>query len=193
MENYLASFIVAGVGIIGGLCWWWFVLRKKKVAPKSGQATPAQVGNPDIENLAYWMAQMVPQDGSLILDDDGTEKPGEYPAVIWTKNRGIIFRNITHPLGQVWQAEPSLPKSGQHYFIKEKDGGGYEPYDPRVVPMVDGESPQHAYLAVFAVKSLVYRVFPYKKSDLESLKTFAGWIMVIVFLVYFAMLVDKAF
>lgn len=82
--------------------------------------------------------------------EEATEKSeslGDFPAYIVRLDGSLDYDLIQHPLGDVFIAEPSMPKSGACYFVREISAGVYESYDPRTAPLASDETPVKAWFA----------------------------------------------
>jgi hypothetical protein len=77
----------------------------------------------------------------------------DYRAIIYRyagegKESVIEFKQkISQPLGETWYAEPSLPISGECYWVKELANGNYEAFDPRKSNLTANATPNRAYMA----------------------------------------------
>ncbi len=85
----------------------------------------------------------------------------------------IEFSRINKPLGNLFWAEPSLPESGQTYYVKENIDGTYEAYDPRHTPIIKQDTPQQAYFATHW--DLAEGVWLLKTSMWEQISKLVVW------------------
>lgn len=113
-------------------------------------------------------------------------KTGKYRAVVWRRSSElgdpvISFERIDKPAGPIFWAEPSLPESGMTYMLREKAEGGFEPYDPREVAIINEETPQMAYFATNW--DIVSDVYLYVRSLWDQISPILVWVIVIIFFI----------
>jgi hypothetical protein len=120
--------------------------------------------------------------GKILSEQDKpgvTLKVGEkepYRAVIWRyprdNNESVIEfkQRINKPLGNLWYAEPSLPISGDCYYVCEKADGTFLPFDPRELPITSKYTPTQAYKATHW--DLAEGVWVWTQAMLQKISTF---------------------
>ncbi len=106
---------------------------------------------------------------------------GKYKCMAIRPGNIIDFTTMPEPIGEVYQADTSLPMSGALYIVRELTTGEVVDYDPREVPVVIEESPERAWFAVHW--DIVSRVFSIPIKWWQSTSTwFAVGMMVILFI-----------
>lgn len=105
-------------------------------------------------------------DEYLVNIPEEKQEMGMVPAYIITLDGSLDFDYIMEPLGDVFMADTSMPKSGACYLVKETEGGEYEAYDPRTAPLLSDETPIIAWFAThWEIVREVYSVIsPWWKS-----------------------------
>lgn len=111
---------------------------------------------------------------------------GKYHAYIWEPNPGIVVARITKPVGKLWIAEPTLPKSGGCYFCMRDENNNLIPYDPRLKKLDPNESPERLYRATNA-EEVVNPVYTSQSTLWEKINTLMPY--AISFLILIAVIV----
>lgn len=109
-------------------------------------------------------------------------KTGGYKAYVWEPNPGIVACHINKPVGLLWNAEPTLPMSGQVYFCKRDKDGKLIPYDPRLEKVNPEESPERLYRAINA-QDVVDPVYTSESTWWEKVNVIAPYIISVLIVI----------
>jgi len=121
--------IIIAFVIVFALAIWWNTTRKKR--------TPRTTSNTQ---------STTPPDKTS--HDTQHQEVGKYPAyILKEKENALDFGYILNPIGDVFTADTSMPKSGACYLVKEVEDGKYEDFDPRTIPLISEETPVTAWFA----------------------------------------------
>ena len=101
---------------------------------------------------------------------------GKYHAYIWEPNPGIVIANITQPVGKIWMADTTLPKSGACYFCRRDAQGHLIAYDPRLAKYDPQNSPERLYRATNAA-DVVNPVYTAQSTGWEKFNVLAPYII----------------
>jgi len=94
------------------------------------------------------------------------------------KNGALRQSTIPEPIGKLFMADPTMPKHGACYLIREDNNGKLTAYDPRTSEFDSKESPQWAYFATHW--DSCRRVFTAPKAWWQSAPL---WITVVVLVI----------
>ena len=117
---------------------------------------------------------------------------GKWPAVVFSRERGITFEKIPEKVGMTHYMDPSIPERGAHYMVikKDQDGKGvYEAYDPRHSPALSNQSPQKAYRAI--VWDTMKRVYAYHFGVWDKINTLLAGVGIVGMILVAMMLIDQ--
>lgn len=114
---------------------------------------------------------------------------GKYKAYIWD-SEGIHPGRIEKPIGKVWYAEPTMPESGQCYFVRKDDKGKMTPYDPREHALDKDERPQELYDAL-NWRYEVNGVYSIASSIWDKINMLLPYVAAFLFFIVMAMAIDK--
>ena len=109
--------------------------------------------------------------GQVVIPNNEVTLGGKCDALILSRStRGGSFDlnpgKISKPLGNLFYCDPSMPSSGWRYFVKQKDDGSLEAYDPRRIPLISKQTPSMAYFATHW--EIVNEVFAFNYSLLHD-------------------------
>ncbi len=115
----------------------------------------------------------------IIQDVDGADD----------KERNIVFERLPVPVGNIVQLETSMPSKGGHHLVVKR-GEFWLPYDPRLEPVISGDTPQDCYEAVNWYAE-VNAVYANKYGAWEKINTILAVLMGCGFLLVAIVALDK--
>lgn len=162
-------FIGVIILVISGI-FWLFYHRHKVLKREKEEDTNYSLRN-TIKSSPINNQNQTPKPDDQSGQTKEIVKPGIFPAYVCTDD-SFDFRLIPEALGKVWTADPSMPKSGDCYLVKEVNGK-LTTYDPRESELLSKETPSKAWFATHW--PIVNRIFSVPK---EWWKSTSMWITV---------------